>query len=163
MPDLEDDKIAKLLAERGVDTKRILALINGWFGTEAGPVQEDSAGGRMDKNCVDNAHKADWIREMNAMEHDCDEVRKDNRFNLTGWPYEVEEPAADMVNHPAHYTHGKYEVIEIAEDWFPTDPLLFQALQYMGRCQHKGQLVQDLEKTIWMIQRRIDNFKRDGK
>jgi hypothetical protein len=100
---------------------------------------------------------------MNAMEHDCDEVRKDNRFNLTGWPYEVEEPAADMVNHPAHYTHGKYEVIEIAEDWFPTDPLLFQALQYMGRCQHKGQLVQDLEKTIWMIQRRIDNFKRDGK
>ena len=34
----------------------------------------------MDKNCVDNAHKADWIREMNAMEHDCDEVRKDNRF-----------------------------------------------------------------------------------
>jgi hypothetical protein len=93
MPDLEDDKIAKLLAERGVDTKRILALINGWFGTEAGPVQEDPAGGRMGKDCVDNAHKADWIREMNAMEHDCDEVRKDNRFNLTGWPYEVEESA----------------------------------------------------------------------
>jgi hypothetical protein len=87
MPDLEDDKIAKLLAERGVDTKRILALINGWFGAETGPVQEDSAGGRMDKNCVDNAHKADWIREMNAMEHDCDEVRKDNRFELTGYPY----------------------------------------------------------------------------
>jgi hypothetical protein len=41
----------------------------------------------MDKNCVDNAHKADWIREMNAMEHDCDEVRKDNRFELTGYPY----------------------------------------------------------------------------
>ena len=41
----------------------------------------------MDKNCVDNAHKADWIREMNAMEHDCDEVRKDNSFELTGWPY----------------------------------------------------------------------------
>ena len=41
----------------------------------------------MDKNCVDNAHKADWIREMNAMEHDCDEARKDNRFELTGWPY----------------------------------------------------------------------------
>jgi hypothetical protein len=87
MPDLADDKIAKLLAERGVDTKRILALINGWFGAEAGPVQEDTAGGRMDKNCVDNAHKADWIREMNAMEHDCDEVRKDNRFELTGYPY----------------------------------------------------------------------------
>ena len=41
----------------------------------------------MGKNCVDNAHKADWIREMNAMEHDCDEARKDNSFELTGWPY----------------------------------------------------------------------------
>jgi hypothetical protein len=41
----------------------------------------------MDKNCVDNAHKADWIREMNAMEHDCDEQRKDNSFEFTGWPY----------------------------------------------------------------------------
>ena len=38
----------------------------------------------MDKNCVDNAHKADWIREMNAMEHDCE---KDNRFEPTSYPY----------------------------------------------------------------------------
>jgi hypothetical protein len=32
----------------------------------------------------------------------------------------------DPVNHPAHYTFGKLEVIDILEDWFPADPLLWQ-------------------------------------
>jgi len=33
---------------------------------------------------------------------------------------------SDPVNHPAHYTFGKFEVIDVLEDFFSTDPLLWQ-------------------------------------
>jgi hypothetical protein len=179
MPDLADDKIAKLLAERGVDTKRILALINGWFGAEAGPVQEDSAGGRMDKNCVDNAHKADWIREMNAMEHECDEQRKDNSFEVTGWPYaQTDEkrlqalrdlqkesqrlglydlpPHKEVINKPPHYTQGGIECIDAIEAALTEEEFRGyckgQAIAYLWRERHKGGDV-DVGKAGWYCNR----------
>jgi hypothetical protein len=49
----------------------------------------------------------------------------------------------DPVNHPAHYTFGKLEVIDILEDWFPTDPLLWQVGKYIARGRHKGAALQD--------------------
>jgi len=39
----------------------------------------------------------------------------------------------DNVNHPNHYTFGRYEVIDVLEDWFPTDPLLWQVGKYIAR------------------------------
>lgn len=166
MPDLEDDKIAKLLAERGVDTKRILALINGWFGTQAGPVQEDSAGGDMGKDCVDNAHKAEWIREMNAMEHDCDEVRKDNRFNLTGWPYAPGETVPEL--QPMAGCDGPYQ-IQVGGDHYskyaiqPTEYIIKNRLnfcegnvvKYVTRWRDKGG-VDDLRKAKHYIDMLIE-------
>ena len=105
----------------------------------------------MGKDCVDNAHKADWIREMNAMEHDCDEVRKDNRFKLTGWPYEAEEPAVnaeiqlDMrkeVNKPPHYTQGEIECIDAIKSTLTEEEFRGyckgQAMAYLWRERHKG-------------------------
>ena len=35
---------------------------------------------------------------------------------------DAEQARKDNVNHPGHYTFGKYEVIDILEDWFPADP-----------------------------------------
>ncbi|GHV86254.1 hypothetical protein AGMMS50230_18620 [Spirochaetia bacterium] len=32
------------------------------------------------------------------------------------------KPRNDPVNHPGHYTFGKYEVIDVLEDWFPIGP-----------------------------------------
>lgn len=65
----------------------------------------------------------------------------------------------EMVVAPPHYRTGRIEVIDILEDQFPTEPLLFAAGKYLCRCQHKGKLVQDLEKAIWYIQRRIEKEK----
>jgi len=31
----------------------------------------------------------------------------------------------DVVNHPAHYTSGKMEVIEVLEDWVQTPQMLW--------------------------------------
>jgi hypothetical protein len=44
------------------------------------------------------------------------------------------------VNHPGHYTFGKYEVIDVLEDWFPTDPLLWQVGKYIARADRKGNM-----------------------
>lgn len=61
----------------------------------------------------------------------------------------------DVVNHPPHYTQGKYECIDVIEDWFPDDPHLFTATQYLARAPHKGAFKTDLEKAIWYINRRL--------
>jgi hypothetical protein len=67
----------------------------------------------------------------------------------------------DPVNHPAHYTFGKYEVIDVLEDWFPTDPLLWQVGKYIARAAHKGNALQDLEKAAWYLQRRIEEKENE--
>jgi len=62
----------------------------------------------------------------------------------------------DPVNHPAHYTFGKFEVIDVLEDFFPTDPLLWQVGKYIARAGRKGSALQDLKKAAWYLQRRIE-------
>jgi hypothetical protein len=67
----------------------------------------------------------------------------------------------DPVNHPGHYTFGKHEVIDILEEWFPADPLLWQVGKYIARAGHKGNLLEDLKKAAWYLQRRIEKEKRE--
>jgi hypothetical protein len=61
----------------------------------------------------------------------------------------------DNINHPCHYTFGKFEVIDVLEDWFGTDPLLWQVGKYIARAGHKGNPVEDLKKARWYLDRRI--------
>lgn len=67
----------------------------------------------------------------------------------------------DMVNHPAHYTSGKYEVIDIIEDSLTKDQVVGYYLgnitKYLLRCQHKGNMLQDLKKADWYLDR-LTNF-----
>lgn len=61
----------------------------------------------------------------------------------------------DPVNHPAHYTFGKIEVIEIIEalDLPYHDGA---ALKYLLRWRRKGG-IEDLRKAKWYIERMIEN------
>lgn len=70
----------------------------------------------------------------------------------------------DPVNHPAHYTFSKYEVADVADEWYPTEPHLWQANKYLARWDKKGDPVENLEKAIWYIQRKINKLKepKDG-
>lgn len=61
----------------------------------------------------------------------------------------------EAVNHPPHYTFGKYEVIDVLEDWFPYDPLLWQAGKYIARANHKGNKLQDMKKALFYLERAI--------
>ena len=62
----------------------------------------------------------------------------------------------DPVNHPAHYTYGKIEVIDYIEDkGFSYN--LGNAVKYISRAGKKNPdtLIEDLNKAIWSIKREI--------
>ena len=75
----------------------------------------------------------------------------------------IGETWGDPVNHPPHYTSGKYEVIDVLEDWFQTEPLLWQVGKYIARAFHKGRPLQDLEKAQWYLARRIHQLETAAK
>jgi hypothetical protein len=64
----------------------------------------------------------------------------------------------DAVNHPPHYTFGKYEVIDVLQDWFPNNPLLWQVGKYIARADHKGRALEDLKKARFYLDREIDRL-----
>lgn len=66
----------------------------------------------------------------------------------------------DIVNHPAHYTDGKIEVIEFIEDK-GLGFCLGNAVKYISRAGKKNpeKEIEDLEKAIWYIKRRIKELK----
>lgn len=66
---------------------------------------------------------------------------------------------SDMVNHPVHYTFGKYEVIDVIEDW----QLGYHegnCVKYIARAKHKGNELEDLKKAQWYLNRRIENLEK---
>ena len=73
--------------------------------------------------------------------------------------HEDEARENNLVSHPKHYTFGKYEVLDVLSDWFPNDPLLWQVGKYIARAAHKDNEVQDLEKAMFYLKRRINNSK----
>lgn len=62
----------------------------------------------------------------------------------------------DPINHPAHYTTGKIEVIDYIEDQkLPYH--LGNAVKYISRAgkKDKDKTVEDLKKAVWYIERYI--------
>lgn len=62
---------------------------------------------------------------------------------------------SDPVSNPSHYTFGKFEVIDVLEDWFAEQPLLWQVAKYIARAKHKGNYLQDLKKAQFYLSRAI--------
>ena len=62
----------------------------------------------------------------------------------------------DNVTNPAHYNHGKIEVIDFIEDQ-KFNYHLGNAVKYISRAGKKSNKVEDLKKAIWYIEREIKN------
>lgn len=63
----------------------------------------------------------------------------------------------DEINHPAHYTQGKYECIDVIEDQnWPFN--IASAIQYLWRYRYKGVPEKDLGKALWYIRRELDRI-----
>lgn len=64
------------------------------------------------------------------------------------------EEKEDVINHPSHYTDGKYEVIDFIEDYrLPFH--LGNAVKYICRAGKKDpdKYVEDLKKALWYLRR----------
>ena len=65
----------------------------------------------------------------------------------------------DVVEHPSHYTQGKYEVIDVIEDW-KLDYHLGNVIKYIARSEHKNQQLLDLYKARWYLSRKIEQLEK---
>jgi hypothetical protein len=66
----------------------------------------------------------------------------------------------DLVNNPPHYNMGKFEVIDVIEDW-KFGYHLGNVVKYVARAEYKGERLQDLNKALWYLQRYIDQFESE--
>lgn len=63
----------------------------------------------------------------------------------------------ETVNHPPHYNAGKFEVIDVLDDWkcgFSDG----NAIKYIARYRHKNG-VEDLKKAVWYLQHLIEQLE----
>jgi len=69
---------------------------------------------------------------------------------------------SDSVNHPAHYTDGKIEVIDFIDDK-NLNFSLGNAVKYICRAGKKdpNKYVEDLKKAIWYINHEIERTGKD--
>lgn len=80
----------------------------------------------------------------------------------------VEEPEEtkenDPVNHPSHYTDGKYETIDFIEDYGLTTHI-GNAIKYISRAGKKDEdeYIQDLNKADWYLQRYLQYLETGRK
>lgn len=68
---------------------------------------------------------------------------------------------SDSVNHPSYYNTGKFEVIDVIEDW-GLGFHLGNVVKYIARAGKKGDVIEDLKKGAWYLQRcieRLENLK----
>lgn len=64
----------------------------------------------------------------------------------------------EKVNHPSHYNKGKFEVIDVIEDW-KLGFNLGNVVKYIARAEYKEDKLQDLEKAKWYLEREIKVIK----
>nr|DAD78090.1 MAG TPA: nucelotide kinase [Siphoviridae sp. ctrgt10] len=70
----------------------------------------------------------------------------------------------DVINHPAHYTFGKIETIDVIEDWnLPYH--LGNTVKYISRAGHKDptKKIEDLKKAQWYLNRYIEKLEQEAK
>jgi hypothetical protein len=65
----------------------------------------------------------------------------------------------DSINSPKHYTFGKFEVIDVIEDWH-LGFHLGNTVKYIARAKHKGYQLEDLKKARWYLEREIKRLER---
>lgn len=65
----------------------------------------------------------------------------------------------EMINHPQHYNMGKFEAIDVIEDW-KLNFNLGNTVKYISRAGHKDDIIQDLKKSLWYLQREINRLEK---
>lgn len=62
------------------------------------------------------------------------------------------------VEHPSHYNQGKYEVIDVINDW-KLNFNLGNVVKYVARAEYKNNAIEDLEKAMFYLNYEIQHRK----
>jgi hypothetical protein len=65
---------------------------------------------------------------------------------------------SSSVDHPPHYNQSSIEVIDAIEAW-ELDFHDGNVVKYLVRAKHKGHELEDLQKALWYLQRKINLIK----
>lgn len=106
------------------------------------------------KDCLSCKHIDKFGRELPCC--NCDEE------TFSEW----ETKEVDIVNKPPHYTHGKYECIDVMVDTFGKEAVqhfcVLNAFKYVWRSEHKNGL-EDIKKAWWYLDKYLQlEGKKDG-
>lgn len=97
-----------------------------------------------------------YIKQPVSFEADTITIKTwDDEDAFDEWEKEQYIKQTDSVFSPKHYTAGKYEVIDVIEDW-NLNFRLANTIKYIARHKHKGKPLEDLKKALWYLQREID-------
>jgi len=102
----------------------------------------------------------DWTQQELRTEMARNKDAKQAVINTTEAPMSAKTP--ERVNHPKHYNLGKFEVIDVIEDW-RLDFHLGNTVKYIARAGHKDAALQDLKKARWYLDRRIEQLEKIDK
>ena len=66
----------------------------------------------------------------------------------------------EMIDHPSHYNMGRYEAIDVIEDW-NLNFNLGNTIKYISRAGHKDKdkTTEDLKKALWYLIREINKIE----
>ena len=70
------------------------------------------------------------------------------------------EEANGNVSHPSHYNQG-IEAIDVIESW-GLNFSLGNVIKYTLRAPYKENMIQDLEKAKWYLERELQRLKNRG-
>jgi hypothetical protein len=94
-----------------------------------------------------------------------DSIKKFEEMNDREGTFTIDEdkPKKNSVKHPSHYggKDNPYEAIKVIEAW-KVGFNLGNTLKYISRAGKKDNLIQDLEKALFYLDREIQNRKKLG-
>lgn len=91
---------------------------------------------------------------------DGNEKESETWFKLTGNGLNYGFTVKEMVCHPNHYNQGKFEVIDVINDW-KLDFNLGNTIKYIARAKHKGKELEDLKKARWYLDYEIRRLEEN--
>lgn len=66
----------------------------------------------------------------------------------------------EHVNHPAHYNQGKFEVMDVIDDW-NLNFALGNVVKYVARAPYKSNALEDLKKAQWYLNYEIQKLQKE--
>ena len=67
---------------------------------------------------------------------------------------------ADPVNKPEHYQYSSIQPIDVIDAW-ELDFYLGSVIKYLSRYQRKGKPLEDLEKALWFLTKKIEKIEKN--